>query len=157
MWDMNSTFSGSEVMANNTVFHREDKLQGQGGYVKNHGTARKVLSQEMYVWKIKALLLLVRKLWPRLKCFKRRSNFKVKRAKILVQMERPWHKESTCEIWKMKNLSVMFGKLWPRKFFIKRSNFKVKVSRSKITHGYVLSQGMHMWNMKALPIVVHEL
>ena len=25
------------------------------------------------------------------------------------------------------------------------------------THGKVLSQGIHMWNMKALPIVVHGL
>ena len=39
---------------------------------------------------MKAQPLLVRKLWPRLKFFKSRSNFKVKvtRSKIMVQCER---------------------------------------------------------------------
>ena len=52
-------------------------------------------------------------------------------------------------------------------FFERRSNFKVKVgktSRSRSlgqkfwypwTHGKVLSQGIHILNIKALPIVVH--
>ena len=61
-----------------------------------------------YPWKslvirnvsMKSLLLLVRKLWPRLKLFKSKSNFKVKvtRSKMLVPMERSCHKENTCEI-----------------------------------------------------------
>ena len=56
----------------------------------------------MYIWNMKALPLLVRKLWPWLKFFKSRSNVKVKvtRSKILVPMERSCHKECTYEIWK---------------------------------------------------------
>ena len=48
-----------------------------------------------YTCNMKALSLLVRKLWPRLKLFKSRSNFKVKvtRSKIRVPCERPCHKE----------------------------------------------------------------
>ena len=47
-----------------------------------------------------SLPLLVRKLWPRLKFFKSRSNVKVKvtRSKILVPMERSCHKECIYEI-----------------------------------------------------------
>ena len=49
---------------------------------------------------MKALSLLVLKLWPRLKFFKSRSNLKVKvtRSKILVPSERSCHKEYTYEI-----------------------------------------------------------
>ena len=49
---------------------------------------------------MKALPLLGRKLWPRLKFFLSRSNFKVKvtRSKILVPTERSCHKEYTCEL-----------------------------------------------------------
>ena len=51
---------------------------------------------------IKALPLLVRKLWPRLKFFKSRPSFKVKvtMSKLLEPMERFCHKECTYEIWK---------------------------------------------------------
>ena len=51
---------------------------------------------------MKALPLLVKNLWSRLKFFESRSNFKVKvtRSKILVLMERSCHKECTCEIGK---------------------------------------------------------
>ena len=63
---------------------------------------------------MKALSLLVRKSWPRLKFFKSRSNFKVKVTRY------------------MKALSLPVRKSWPRlKFFKSRSNFKVKVTRSK--------------------------
>ena len=49
---------------------------------------------------MKALSLLVRKLWPRLKFFKSRSNFKVKvtRSKMMVPCERSCPKEYTCAI-----------------------------------------------------------
>ena len=49
---------------------------------------------------MKALALLVGKIWPRLKFLKSRSNFKVKvtRSKIIVWRERSCHKEYTCEI-----------------------------------------------------------
>ena len=42
------------------------------------------------MFNLKALSLLVRKLWPRLKFFKSRSNFKVKvtRSKLMVPCER---------------------------------------------------------------------
>ena len=72
------------------------RLQGQ----KFHGTNRKVLSQGMFIWNTKALPLLVRKLWPRLKFFKSWSNLKVKvtRSKILVPVETSCHKECTYEI-----------------------------------------------------------
>ena len=49
---------------------------------------------------MKALSFVVKKLWPRLKFFKSRSNFKVKvtRSKIMVPCERSCHKEYTCAI-----------------------------------------------------------
>ena len=48
---------------------------------------------------MKSLPSLVRKLWPRLKFFKSRSNFKVKvtRSKLLVPTERSCHKDYTCK------------------------------------------------------------
>ena len=48
---------------------------------------------------MKALPFLVRELWPRLKFFKSRSNFKVNitRSKILVPLIRSGHKEYTYE------------------------------------------------------------
>ena len=73
------------------------KRQGQGHKVKIFVIHGKVLSQGMYICNTKALPLLVKKLWPRLKFFKSRSNvkFKVTRSKILVSMERSCHKECT--------------------------------------------------------------
>ena len=49
---------------------------------------------------IKALPLQVKQLWPKLKFFKSRSNFKVKvtRSKVMVPCERSCHKEYTCAI-----------------------------------------------------------
>ena len=49
---------------------------------------------------MKALSRMVEKLWPRLKFFKSKSNFKVKvtRFKIMVSCERSCHKEYTYEI-----------------------------------------------------------
>ena len=55
----------------------------------------------------------------------------------------------------MKALSLPVWKLWPRlKFFKSRSNFKVKVTRTKLM---VLSWGIHIWNMKALSLLVWKL
>ena len=67
----------------------------------------------MYMWNMKDLPLLVKKLWPRLKFCKSRSNVKVKvtRSKILVPMERSCHKEYTCEIWKLYVCSWVIGKV----------------------------------------------
>ena len=94
--------TGRKVMAKVKVFQKYVKLQGQGQEVKNYGTMWKVLSQEIHVCNLEALSLPVRKLWPRLKFFKSRSNFKVKvtRSKIMVPCEKSCHKEYTCAIWK---------------------------------------------------------
>ena len=61
----------------------------------------KVLSQGKHMWNMKAPSLKVHKLWPRLKFFKCRSNFKVKvtRSKIMVWCERSCYKKYTCEIY----------------------------------------------------------
>ena len=60
-------------------------------------------SQGIHICNIKAISLLVRKLWQRLKFFKSRSNFKVKvtRSKFMVPSERSCHKQYTCAIWKL--------------------------------------------------------
>ena len=64
-------------------------------------------------------------LWPRLKVFKSRSNFKVTRSNIMVPCERYCHKEYT---W--NSYLFCLWKLWPGfKIFKSRSNFQVKVIR----------------------------
>ena len=89
-------------------------LSGRGH--KNYGTKWKVLWQGIHICNIKALSLLVWKLWPKLKFFKSRSNFKVKvtRSNIMVLCERSCHKEYTYEIWKL----LMVWKLRPRLKFL---------------------------------------
>ena len=77
------------------VFLKEGQTsRSQGQFFFCNGN---VLSKGMYIYYMKALPFLVRKLWPRLKFFKRRSNVKVKvtRSKILLSMERSCHKECT--------------------------------------------------------------
>ena len=87
------------------------KVLSQGMYISNHLHNIKVLRLAPHHWtqsldvvkmisNMKALPLLVRKLWPKLKFFKSRSNFKVKvhRSKILVLVERSCHKECTYQI-----------------------------------------------------------
>ena len=108
------------------------KVKRQGHKVKLFFCNGNVLSQGMYMYYVKALPLLVRKLWPRLKFFKRRSNVKVKvtRSKILLSMKRSCHKKYICNT---KALTLLVKKVWPRlEFFKRRSNVKVKVTRSKI-------------------------
>ena len=84
-------------------------------------TTCKVLAQEIHMCNIKALSLLVRKLWPSLKFLKRMSNFKVKvmRSKIMGLCEKSCYKEYTymC-IYNMKALSLTVKKLWPRLKFL---------------------------------------
>ena len=126
------TSSGLKVMAKVKVFSKVGQTLMSRSEGQNYGTLWKVLSQEIHMCKIKALPLLVWKLWPRLKFFKSRSNFNVKVAgsKIMVPCERSCQKEYACN---MKVLPLIVWKLWPRlKFFKSRSNFKVKVTRSKI-------------------------
>ena len=76
------------------------KLQGQGRKVKTYGIMWKVLSRRNNVYNMKALSLVVWKLWPRLKFFKSRPNVKVTRSKIMVPYERSCHKEYKCAVWK---------------------------------------------------------
>ena len=63
-------------------------------------SCHKIFNTHDYLCNLKALTLLVRKLWPKLKFFKSRSNFKVKvtRSNNLVPCERFCHKEYTCAI-----------------------------------------------------------
>ena len=102
-----SPISSDKVMAKVKVFQKLVKLQGQGHEVKYYGTMWKVLSQGIHMCNMKALSLLVRKVCPRLKFFKSRSNFKVKvtRSKIMVPCERSCYKEYTCAIWKPYHFS----------------------------------------------------
>ena len=95
-----SITSDKKVMAKVKVFQKKVKLQGQGHQVKNYSTITKVLSQGIHMCNMNALSLMAKKLWPRLKIFKSRSNFKVKvtKSKITVPSERSCHKEYTCAI-----------------------------------------------------------
>ena len=96
----------------------------------------KLLSQGIHMCNMKALLLLVWKLWPRLMFFKSRLKFKVKvtMSNIKVLCERSCRKEYTCAIWKPCHF-------WFESFFKSRSNFKVKVKYYG-TMWKVLSQGL---------------
>ena len=74
-----------------------------------------------YTCNMKAISLLVRKLWPKLKFFKSRSNFKVKimRSKIMVPCERSCHKEYTnYHLKDVSLLACLVRKLWPRLKFL---------------------------------------
>ena len=96
----------SKVMAQVKVFKKQVKCKGQGHKVKNFGNNGKVLSQGILMSNIKALVLTIQKLWPRLKFLKSRSNakFKVTRSKILGQTERSCYKEYSCQISKTQYL-----------------------------------------------------
>ena len=103
---------------------------------------------------MKALSLLVRKLWPRLKIFKSRSNFKVKVKHYSTLWKVLSQAKHMCN---MKSLSLLVRKLWPRlKFFKSRLYFKVKV-KNYGTMWKVLSQAIHMCNMKAPSLLVRKL
>ena len=66
----------SKVISKVKVFKKWIKLQGQGHRVKNNGNHRKVLSQGILMWNIKALALTVQKLLARLK-FQRGQNYRM--------------------------------------------------------------------------------
>ena len=61
---------------------------------------KQMLDRAMHMCNMKALSLLVSKLWPRLKFSISRSNFKVKvtKSKITVPHERSCPKQCTCAI-----------------------------------------------------------
>ena len=81
---------------------------------------------------MKALSLLIRYLWPRLKFFKSRSNVKVKvtRSKIMVPNKSSCHKHMC----KIKAPSLLKRKLWPRLNILKVG----QISRSR-------SWGQQLW------------
>ena len=102
---------------------------------------------------------MVRKLCPRLKLFQKK-----------VKLQGQGHKvKNYGTIWKvliqgihmcnMKALSLLVRKLWPRlKLYKSKSNFKVKVTRSKITVRCERScHKENTCNMKALALLVKKL
>ena len=113
---------------------------------------------------MKALCLMVHKLWQRLKFLKSRSVGQTSRSRSLSKNYGMMWKSKVLSqgmhICNMKAIAFLVWKLWPRLKFLKsRSNFKVKVTRSK-NYGMmwkVLSQGIHLWNMKVLSFAVHKL
>ena len=116
----------------------------------------KVWSQGIYMWIMKAIILTVKKLWPRLKFLKSMSNFKVK----VIRQKKIWYVVKclvTTNTHVKYESPVSNGPMF--KFLKSRSNFKVKVTRQKhysmLWNG--LSQGIHMWNMKALSLTVYKL
>ena len=75
-------------------FQKKVKSQGQGHEVKKFGSNRKVLPQEIHLLNMKALSLLVQKLWPRLSFFFKswpKVKVKVTKSKIFVSIERSCH------------------------------------------------------------------
>ena len=105
---------GKKVMAKVKVFQKKVELQGQGHEVKNYGTKWKILSLGIHMGNMNALSL-VRKLWPRLKFFKSRSNFKVKVKNYGTTWEVLSQATHMCN---MKALSLMVRKLWARLKFL---------------------------------------
>ena len=92
---------------------------------------------------------------PRVQTFKLTSGTpsNIAHRDAIVPCERYCHKEYTCTIW--KTLSLLVWKLWARlEFFKNRENFTVK---SYGTVCKILSQGIHMYNMKALSLLVWKL
>ena len=113
----------------------------------------------IHMFNMKVLSLLVRKLWPRLKFLKvgqtsrSRSRGKKKYGTMWKVLSQGKH---MCN---MKVLSLLERKLWQRlKFFKSRSNFKVKVKRSKIMVPCERScHKEYTCNMKALSLLVRKL
>ena len=107
---------------------------------------------------MKALALMVQKLWPRLKFLKSRSKvkFKVTWSKILYKMEMTCLCEYTCN---MKGLALMVQNIRPRLKFLKGSS-KVKVKGHKVinfvSNEKVLPEGISMCNIKALAFMVQK-
>ena len=121
-----SSTYGSKDIAQVKVFQNQIKVQDQGHKIKCFGTIEKASSQCISISSIKALVLMIQKIQPRLKFFKTRSKFKIKitRSKVLKLKERSLHNAS-------KSLVHMVQKIQLRlKFFKTRSKFKIKVTRS---------------------------
>ena len=128
--------------------------------VTKFGNDGNVLTQGIHLWNMKAISLMVHKLWSRLKFLKCRSKVMVKvknfgtDKKILSQ--------GIC-MWNMKALSLTVQKLWSRFKIV--SVFKTYVKSHSQGHtvkkcgtdGKVMSQGIHMWNMKAVIVTVQKL
>ena len=88
------------------------------------------------------------KLWPTLKFFKNRSNFKVTRPKIMVPSARSCHKECTCTIW--KPYQFCFESYGQDYSFSKVNQTSSSRSQGKTfwSHAKGLVTRKHMCNMK---------
>ena len=86
--------------------------------VKRLRTYKKISSQGIFMWNIKALALTIQKLLARLKFSKSRSNSKVKvtRSKLFVPMR--------IFMWNIKALALTVQKL------LARLMFKIKISKT---------------------------
>ena len=132
--------------------------QHQGHKVKIFGTAGKVLSDGKHMWNIKALSVTVTKLWLRLKFSKCRSKVTVK---VKVKIWYWWKGLVTRNTHVKYESPISYGS----KVMIKVKVFQNVGQRSRSrsqgqnfgTDGKVLSQGIHMWNMKALSLTVQKL
>ena len=119
-------------MAKVSFFLKLVILQGQVHKVKMFGFHGKVLSQGMYICNMKALPLLIRKLWSRLKVFKKEVKCQGQGHKVKNFGTHGKVFSQGIYICNMNVLPLLVRKLWPRlKFFKSRSNFRVKVTRSK--------------------------
>jgi hypothetical protein len=92
------------------------RLQGETRY--------SLLSQWIYMWNMKALSVMVQKLWPRLKFSKCRSKVTVKGSKYDTDEK---VLSQGIHMWNIKAKPLMVQKLWPRLKFSKcRSKVTVK-------------------------------
>ena len=115
---------------------------------------------------MKALCGVIEKLWPRLKFFwPGKKVGQIWRSRSQGQNIGIYGKvlSQGIHMWNMKALCCVIQNLWPRlKLFWpgkKEVKFRGKGHKVKIigTDGKVSSQGIHMWNMKALCRVIKKL
>ena len=128
------------------------KLQGHGHNVKNVNTYGKVLSFKIFIWYSKALALTVEKLLVRLKISKKWAKLQGKKwypqKGLITGNIHMKYQSSSTHCLKVINM-VKFSKKW-----VKLQSHRVK---NNGTHRKVLSQGIIVWNIKALALTVLKL
>ena len=80
------------------------------------------------------------------------TKAKITRTNILIPVDESCHKKWLCAIWNLEYL--IFKKLWPMSIFLNWSNVKVK---RLSTYKKISSQGIFMWNIKALALAIQKL
>ena len=130
---------------------------GQGHWVTNHCSFWKVLPQGMQIWFMKALPLLVIKLWPTLKFFICRSNFKVKVTRSIIRVRHEKVLPQGMHIWNIKALPLFVTSYGRGSSFSKGG----QTSRSR-SLGHKSLYGMkglatRNAHMKSLPLLVMKL